>query len=1046
MNKKKMSLIIATVILMLLVPSTIFAAGIEKSILSITYDDDVLDEKKYGYNGEYDRAAGTIEDPITFDLGYDEIVVNYGDDGTNADKIKYPFYFQLLPGSSGMKYGKYLVTLIETEKKVVFKRLEATNTIDELLVIPDKKTTLENFIQPGGVYNPAYDYTLFSPPLYKIESHFHFNIGTGWADDTVYKIETVLGNSTLKSKDKAEADDATNTKVFVFACNNLKESECVKFVDTQVGDAVVTVKTVDDEMWSIDNEKVKTFQAVGATSIKEISSDGATYEFGDSSGKVVYAFWGLTSLILNDNEVNEIEEIVTKLLLSIGGMFRAIVTAVGGRDLTIDALIFNTYQNTVLDFWGETGTYTDVFKTVINGWFAAFKTFASIILVIVLVAMGVKALLYAGTAKEKKIQNMLVGWVLAVGLMYVGPYFMKYAVAINDAFVKTIRAQSKYSVYSVYNADFLSEYGLETDMQIGEDSETVKLLDTLRELYSKIEANLDDAEERKAEAEEKINNMQTQWTNRARIADITITTPTGDTIAFTKARRQVRTYALSTPGITVAEAEAYITEHIVGEVDIQSKDGWWNEVQNTVLNVLGHGSEEQKAKLIEELAEYAEAIATVEKYSNDLAATERAIELANKGIDLESQMKERAGETYRLVYVLVWYIMIYQLVLLLFLYYKRLVVVGVLITIFPLVVMMYAIEKLMGIDSSQTLKTWLTEFLVNIFIQSIHALLYIMLVEAGLRAFEEDPDNWLLFLFAVMAIFPMEQIVKSILGMKASSLGNLKDSSRKALGVGAAVLGTAASLGNSKQIDKKYDALDKAAAAKAAKQDKTANLVKAKLDNRDMKRAVGGASKADAMDRLAQRDERKKAYDATRAKKRAASKRIRDTRRKAEKIMQPLRNFSAISAVITTGLAGGGDAADFAVGRAVASTISGKKRKAKKAPDSGANTNKTVNGQAKNRYQNSRGNQGSGSSNGQQGGTSSRPAQGNSKPGQPASAPDYGNGRTTQTAGEKRASDRKARHSAELQNKVRERLANMQVNSGKPFYEVTEDTSNSVED
>lgn len=1040
MNKRKMSLMIVTIVVMLLIPSTIFADEVEKKILSITYSN-----KKYSYaNGEHGTVKGTMEEPVVFDLGYDEIVVNYGSDGTDRDKIEYPFYFELVPGSSGMKYGKYLVTLIETEKKVVFKRLEATNTIDDLLVIPDKKTTLENFVQPGGVYNPAYDYTLFAPPLYKIESHFHFNIGTGWADDTVYKIETVLGNSTLKSSDKAEADDATNTKVFVFACNNLPESQCVKFADTQVGDAVVTVKTIDDVAWSIDNEKVKTFQAVGSTSIKEISSDGATYEFGGSTGKVVYAFWGLTSLILNDNEVNEIEEVVTKLLLSIGGMFRAIVTAVGGKDLTIDALIFNTYQNTMLDFWGENGTYTDVFKTVINGWFAAFKTFASVILVIVLVAMGVKALLYAGTAKEKKIQGMLVGWVLAVGLMYIGPYFMKYAVAINDAFVKTIRAQSKYSVYSVYNADFLNEYGLETDMQIGEDSETVKLLDTLRELYAKIEQNLDDAEERKAEAEQQINNLQTQWTNRSRIADITIYDPTGRTISFTAARRKVRTYALSTPGITMTEAEAYIAEHIVTDVDIQSKDGFWNDFQNTILNILGNGSEAQKAKLIQELAEYAEATAAVEKYSNDLAATERAIELANKGIDLESQMKERAGETYRLVYVLVWYLMVYQLVLLLFLYYKRLVVVGVLITIYPLVVMMYAIEKLMGMENSQTLKTWLTEFLVNIFIQSVHALLYIMLVEAGLRAFEEDPDNWLLFLFAVMAIFPMEQIVKSILGMKASSLSSLKDSSGKALAVGAAIAGTAASLGNTKQIDNKYNALNKAAAAKAAKQDKTANLIKAKLDNRDMKRVAGGASKADAMNRMAQRDEMKRAFDETRAKKRAASQRARDRRRKAEKIMQPLRNFSAISSVITTGLAGGGDSGDFAVGRAVASTISGKKRKVKNTPGGANATNKTVDGQAKNRYQNSRANQGAG--NGQPGSGSSKPTQRNTKPGQPVSAPDYGNGRTTQTSGEKRAADRRARHSAELQNKVREKLANMQVNSGKPFYEVTEDGSNSVED
>ena len=1042
MKKNKITLIVMITMFMMLIPSTVFAE-VQKKILSITYAN-----KKYSYaNNEYSTVKGTLEEPVKFDLGYDEIVVNYGQDGSDRDKIEYPFYFELVPGSSGMKYGKYLVNLIETEKKVVFKRLEATNNMDEMLVIPDKKTTLENFVQPGGVYNSEYDYSLFAAPLYKIESHFHFNWGgRSWPDDTMYKIETVLGNSTLKSADRAELDDSANTKVYVFAVNGLPESECVKFTSDQISqETVVTVKTVDDG-WGVDNEKVKSYQAMNTSAIKEIASDGETYTFDGKEGRVVYAYWGLTSLILNDNEVNELEEIITKLLLSVGGMFRVIVTAVGGRDLTIDALIFNTYQKTMLDFWGENGTYTDVFKTVINGWFAAFRTFSSVILVMVLVAMGVKALLYAGTSKERKVQNMLVGWVLAVGLLYFGPYFMKYAVAINDAFVKTIRSQSKYSVYSVYNADFLNEYGLETDMQIGEDSETVKMLDTLRELYSKIEANLDEAEERKAAAEEKIADLQTSWNNRLAIADITIYDPTGRTLSFTAARRRVRTYALATPGITVSEAQAYIEANVIADINIVSHDGFWDQFQNTILNVLGHGSEQQKQKLIEELSEYAEAEAAVQKYSADLAATERAIELANKGIDLESQMKERAGETYRLVYVLVWFLMIYQLVLLLFLYYKRLVVVGVLVTIYPLVIMVYAIEKLMGIESSQTLKIWLTEFLVNIFIQSIHALLYIMLVEAGLRAFEEDPDNWLLFLFAVMAIFPMEQIVKSILGMKSKSLSDLKSSSGKALALGGAAIATASMLGSGKQIDAKYNAQDAAAKAKAAKQDKTANMIKAKLDNRDMKRAVGGASKADAMDRLAQRDELKKAYDQNRAKKRAASQRARDRRRRAEKVMQPLRNLSAISAMVTTGLAGGGDVQDFAVGAAIGGALSGKNRKIKSTPGGGGATNKTVDGQAKNRYQD-RKNQGSGNG-GQQGGSNKAAdnARKATQPGQPSSAPDYGNGRTTQTSGEKRAADRRNRQTSETQAKIRAKLADMQVNAGKPFMEVHEDNSNSVED
>ena len=453
MKSKKIICIAMIMIVLLLVPSTAFA-GIDTVI-------------------NYGAGSYTEENPLIINMSKEKVIIDFG------NKFDFPFYFKV----TGGKYGKYLISVDEVQKLVTFKRIGTTSTMGKYLVTPHKKEEGFNYVQPGALYNDSFNELEFKTPLYKIEANFIFNGN--------HRIETVLGNSTLKKDDRDNTNEYSNERVYVFCASGLSESETIQFSSNQTGKAAVVVKETFGRF--VKNDKIKKYLVTGTNTIKDITSSedsSSTYTFGGNSAQVVYEFWGVTSEILNDNETSSIEEVLTKILLSVGSIFRGVVSAVGGQDLTIDSLIFNQYEDTMIDFWGGGGTYVDLFTSIINGWHNAFTKWTAYILVIILVAVGIRAILLAGTPNQKKIQGMVVGWIVAAALLYIGPMFLKYAVSINDAFVETLRDQSKYSIYSVYNTDFLDRYDIDYDMQHGEDSETVKLEDVLMGLYGQIESDL----------------------------------------------------------------------------------------------------------------------------------------------------------------------------------------------------------------------------------------------------------------------------------------------------------------------------------------------------------------------------------------------------------------------------------------------------------------------------------------------------------------------------------------------------------------------------
>ena len=65
--------------------------------------------------------------------------------------------------------------------------------------------------------------------------------------------------------------------------------------------------------------------------------------------------------------------------------------------------------------------------------------------------------------------------------------------------------------------------------------------------------------------------------------------------------------------------------------------------------------------------------------------------------------------------------------MLLIAYYKRLMNFAFLVTIYPIVMIMYPIDKV-GDGSAQSFSKWLNEIMMNVFMQIFHAIVYVFVI------------------------------------------------------------------------------------------------------------------------------------------------------------------------------------------------------------------------------------------------------------------------------------------------------------------------------
>ena len=339
-------------------------------------------------------------------------------------------------------------------------------------------------------------------------------------------------------------------------------------------------------------------------------------------------------------------------------------------------------------------------------------------------------------------------------------------------------------------------------------------------------------------------------------------------------------------------------------------------IDPTIVNIY-----EQEAWVKYYEAERDKYIEEQNKKQEQVYGIEKAIERAeDSDADLMGIMRARAGKTSKFIYVLVWLMLIFQVILLLILYYKRLFMIAILVSVFPLVTIAYAFEKTQGTKGT-VFKNWIQEYLINVFIQAVHAILYVTIVELGYTVFLADGDNWLLFAIATWAMISAEPIFKNLIGLKGQAtlkgLGDYaKSTDTLALGALSATAGILRTGKDIAALDDRNRNKEAEKEKKNAKEDKKA-ATKRKEEENDIKKKYGEKSE-EGKKLLEEKKKREEEEDKKKAEKRKKAIKRRRNFTRARMIARSVNNLGQVGLAVSTALATGSEgtlsSADAAIG------------------------------------------------------------------------------------------------------------------------------------
>lgn len=140
------------------------------------------------------------------------------------------------------------------------------------------------------------------------------------------------------------------------------------------------------------------------------------------------------------------------------------------------------------------------------------------------------------------------------------------------------------------------------------------------------------------------------------------------------------------------------------------------------------------------------------------------------GADYMSVLADQATHYKRFSLSIAYLIMTWQLITLVVHYYKRVFMTGFLITIFPLVALSYAIDKIAD-GKSQAFNKWNKEFILNVFIQTFHAIVYAFVCSTVYSSGANNIDNYdfILIIVGVTFLFTGEEIIKKIFSQESAA-------------------------------------------------------------------------------------------------------------------------------------------------------------------------------------------------------------------------------------------------------------------------------------
>lgn len=111
----------------------------------------------------------------------------------------------------------------------------------------------------------------------------------------------------------------------------------------------------------------------------------------------------------------------------------------------------------------------------------------------------------------------------------------------------------------------------------------------------------------------------------------------------------------------------------------------------------------------------------------------------------------------------------------LFMYIKRIIVLGFLILIAPLITVTYSLDKI-GDTKSQALNTWLKEFIYNVIIQPFHCILYLTMINTVIHEMSnnEGVGGFIVYIIILQFVKEAEEIIKKIFNIQANSMPAIK--------------------------------------------------------------------------------------------------------------------------------------------------------------------------------------------------------------------------------------------------------------------------------
>lgn len=966
--------------------------------------------------GTVNGGTGTKDDPYKLVMGEGVIDIYY----ENAGEI----YFEFIDGN--VNAGNYMVDHNADLKRLRFTLIGTTDS--------SRRVTSQDglkYLQAGGVTiytesqeNNDKDYdTLVEKnlddtlninsgvqnPFYKIKATETFYAdkesvtytktpaGTEWkAGKTSTEIVEMkksfsLGNGYLNVVNNTLLGNASNYSTsYIFSKSKVKFEDAYELSAQQLSKGK-DLKINFDEFGKLNvKDNIPTFESVRMEYGKRDQSDKRmvdTYK-GYGTVRVVYMYGGTTSetLVAKANE-NSIEALISKVFTSIGDMFVKVCNLGGaGVDtiISIDSLVFNEYQNTIVDFWGDIGFTNGKAKNVISFWYKVFQSWSIIIYIILLIYIGIKTVLVSGTAEQKNVKTMLEGWLQGLLILFILPFWFKYVIEINDLIVDIIRTNSKYSIYSYYSFEEYYE-NLQEDGEYSTATVLEKLEDAkefLEDEIAIIEAEKEIEQERLEKAAEVLNGLENE-------SESGIFAIKAINAGIDRSKTIINKYLtdnnlkLSKDGriINIEVLESELSELVNDFYSKEENKQKFINSENILQAVLDNEefNEEinkyiRKYKIISSvnnneitdnnientLSSYIDALAKNilprESYDifyasmeNDLLDVEqnmqntemkianlnKAIEMAeNNNADIMGKMRIKIDETYSFLYVAVWFIMVFEVVILLVLYYKRLFMLMALIAIFPLITVAYAYEKSKG-GRASILSSWLKEYVANVFIQSIHALLYVILVETGYSIYIVDNDNWLIFVFAVLCMIMIEPVFKNLLGIRGSTvtdLANYSASALKTIAVGTAVAGTVASTHKDlAKINTESKNKEVKINAKNEEKDRKRQIRRLERDNRiNTQGNITESQRQSRLNKMHKKDERK---DKSLERRRKIAAKGRKVATDARMVGRVTANVTSMYGAVAGGIAAGGQMDDFIKSSAIAKTITGTGGKASLSPE-----------------------------------------------------------------------------------------------------------------